>query len=127
MQVVPNDRTVVVVSTHDRERDALATLLVPYGFRVIEPRHDESPQQAVERSGAGALLVSGSCEDAVLDGVVTGDSETFVPVVLFGSSAERMSMQLSSARLNLPYAELDHDGEVVARLLALTGGQKEVN
>lgn len=127
MQVIPNDRTIVVLSTHDKERDALATLLVPYGFRVVEPRHDESPRQAIERTGAGALLISGSCDDAVLDGVVTTDSDTFVPVVLFGSSAERMSMQLSSARLNLPFAELDRDGDVVARLLALTGGQKEVN
>jgi hypothetical protein len=127
MQVQSDARTVVVLSTHDRERDALADLLSPYGFRVLEPRHDESPREAVERTGAGALLVSGSCEDTVLHGIVAADSAVFVPVLIFGTRADHGALKLSSAMLNLPYAELDDDGEVVVRLLALTGGQQQVN
>ena len=63
----------------------------------------------------------------MLAGIVTADSEVFVPVLLFGTRAERLSLTESSASLNLPYAELEQDGDVVVRLLALTGGQKEVN
>ncbi|HYD54694.1 MAG TPA: hypothetical protein VEA99_18820 [Gemmatimonadaceae bacterium] len=127
MELHSDTRTVVVLSTHDRERDAVAALLSPYGFRVLEPRQDESPRDAVERTGAGALLVSGSCEDTVLHGIVAADSEVFVPVLIFGTRADHGALKLSSAMLNLPYAELDEDGDVVVRLLALTGGQKEVN
>ena len=127
MQMQSDARTVMVLSTHDRERDAVAALLAPYGFRVLEPRHDESAREAVERTGAGALLVSGTCEDTVLQGIMTADSEIFVPVLIFGTRAERGSLRESSAMLSLPYAELDADGDVVVRLLALTGGQKEVN
>lgn len=127
MQAHPDPRTVIVLSTHDRERDALIALLAPYGFRVLEPRHDETPREAVERTGAGAVLVSGSCEDTVLQGIVSADSEVFVPVLIFGTRDDDGSLRLSSARLDLPYAELEEDGDVVVRLLALTGGQKEVN
>ena len=127
MQLPQDARTVVVLSTHDRERAALATLLSPYGFRVLEPRQDESPREAVERTGAGALLVSGTCEDAVLHGIVSADSQVFVPILIFGTAGDAGALQRSSAALDLPYAQLDEDGEVVVRLLALTGGQKEVN
>ena len=127
MQVQSDPRTVIVLSTHDDERDAVSALLSPYGFRILAPRQDESPRDAVERTGAGALLVSGSCEDAVLHGIVAADSETFVPVLIFGTRADHGALRRSSAMLNLPYAELDQDSDVVVRLLAMTGGQKEVN
>ena len=84
-------------------------------------------REAVERTGAGALLVSGTCEDAVLHGIVSADSQVFVPILIFGTAGDAGALQRSSAALDLPYAQLDEDGEVVVRLLALTGGQKEVN
>jgi hypothetical protein len=127
MQLQPDTRTVVVLSTDDRQRDALTALLAPYGFRVLEPRHDETPRAAVERTGAGALLVSGTCEETVIQGIVTADSEIFVPVLVFGTRADRGALRTSSAMHSLPYAELEDDGDVVVRLLALTAGQKEVN
>ena len=127
MQLPVTSRTVMVLSTQDSERDQLSELLSPYGFKLLEPRHNESPRDAIARTGAGALLVSGSCEESVLHGIVSADSDVFVPVLLFGTAGDRGSLRLSSAMLNLPYAELEHDGEVVVRLLALTGGQKEVN
>ena len=127
MELHPDARTVLVLSTHDDERHAIDALLSPHGFRVVAPRDDESPSDAVERTGAGALLVSGRCDDTVLASVVGGDSTVFVPVLLFGTAADRVAMRVNATMLNLPYAELEQDGDMVVRVLALTGGQREVN